>query len=146
MKKIYINLIFLTFLLFVISCAPKPAPLTTWHRVIKLEVDTPTDTELINRGMPSAFTMITPHVSSVRENAYYYQTYYTVVDELFKDSVPIAYNEKIEYYINFFQTNYHKNFVIWMERSEVYMPELKQLLARQGMPTDLAYLPLIESG
>ncbi len=146
MKKIYINLIFITFSLFIISCAPKPAPVTTWHKVIKLEVSTPTDSQLINSGMPSGFFFITPQVNSIRENAYYYETYYTVIDEIFKDAIPIAYNDKVEYYINFFQTNYHNNFIKWMERSEVYMPELKQLLREQGMPTDLAYLPLIESG
>jgi len=146
MKKIYINITFIIFSVFIISCAPKPAPVTTWHKVINIEVKTPTDDILINQGMPSGFFLITPHSNAVRKNAEYYETYYTVIDEVFKDSIPVVYNERVEYYIEFFQTNYHNNFIKWMERSEIYMPELKKLLISQGMPTDLAYLPLIESG
>ena len=146
MKKIYINLTFIIFSLLVVGCAQKPTTVTTWHKVVYIDVETPSDAQLVNSGMPSAFFLITPQVNSIRENAYYYETYYTVVDEIFKDSVPVVYNDKVEYYINFFRTNYHNNFIKWMERSEVYMPELKQLLREQGMPTDLAYIPLIESG
>lgn len=146
MKKIYINLTFIIFSVLIAGCSQKPAPVTTWHKVIEFEVDTPTDQQLINSGMPSAFLLISPHVKAVRENAYYYETYYTVIDELFPNAVPVTYNQRVEHYVEFFRTNYHNNFIKWMERSKIYMPELKQLLAEQGMPTDLAYLPLIESG
>jgi len=146
MIKNYINITFIIFLFFIISCAPKPAPLTTWHKIIKIEVDTPNDDVLISNGMPSGFFLITPQSSFIRNNTYYYEVYYTLIDEIFKSSIPITYNDKVEYYIDFFQTNYHKNFIKWMERSKVYMPLLKNLLASEGIPTDLAYLPLIESG
>ncbi len=146
MKKIYINITFIIFSFIIVSCAPKPAPVTTWHKVINFDVNTPNDDYLINNGMPSGFFLITPYSNAIRENSYYYETYYTVIDEAFKNSIPITYNERIEYYIEFFRTNYHNNFIKWMERSEIYMPELKRLLTERGMPTDLAYLPLIESG
>jgi len=146
MKKLYINITFIIFSFFVISCAPKPAPITTWHKIIKIDVDNPTDDLLISNGMPSGFFLITPQSKAIRDNTYYYEYYFAIIDEIFKDSVPITYNEKVEYYIEFFQSNYHNNFIKWLERSKLYMPELKKLLASKGMPSDLAYLPLIESG
>lgn len=146
MKRLYIYITFIIFSFFVISCAPKPAPITTWHKIIKIEVDNPTDDLLISNGMPSGFFLITPQSKSIRDNTYYYEYYFTIIDEIFKDSVPVTYNEKVEYYIEFFQTNYHNSFIKWLERSKLYMPELKKLLASEGMPSDLAYLPLIESG
>jgi len=146
MKRLYIYITFIIFSFFVISCAPKPAPITTWHKIIKIEVDNPTDDLLISNGMPSGFFLITPQSKAIRDNTYYYKYYFTIIDEIFKDSVPVTYNEKVEYYIEFFQTNYHNNFIKWLERSKLYMPELKKLLASEGLPSDLAYLPLIESG
>jgi len=111
MKRLYINITFIIFSVFVISCAPKPAPITTLHEIIKIEVDNPTDDLLISNGMPSGFFLITPQSKAIRDNTYYYEFYYTIIDEIFKDSVPITYNEKVEYYIEFFQTNYHNNFI-----------------------------------
>jgi len=146
MKKLCINIIFIIFSFFVISCAQKPAPVTTWHEVIIIDVDTPSDDLLINNGMPSGFFLITPQSKAIRDNTYYYEYYVALVDEIFKDSIPVTYNERVEYYIEFFQSNYHNNFIIWLERSKFYMPGIKKVLASEGMPSDLAYLPLIESG
>ena len=60
--------------------------------------------------------------------------------------VPVTYNSRIRFWINYFQTSGRKWFRIWLERSFKYMPTLQQKLAANGMPKDLAYLAMIESG
>jgi len=87
MIKNYINITFIIFLFFIISCAPKPAPLTTWHKIIKIEVDTPNDDVLISNGMPSGFFLITPQSSFIRNNTYYYDVYYTLIDDVAEISI-----------------------------------------------------------
>ncbi|MGI9554152.1 MAG: LysM peptidoglycan-binding domain-containing protein [Thermodesulfobacteriota bacterium] len=145
------NKIFTILLLLISSaifgCAPKaPEPVTTWHKVIEIEYEVPDDGELISGGMSSAFHLITPYSPSVRQHHQYYSIYYTTLDKRLPNSIPLIYNEKVEYYIELFQTRYRTQFNKWLSRSRYYMPHLKQMLAEEGVPTDLAYLPLIESG
>jgi len=59
---------------------------------------------------------------------------------------PITMNEQVEYYLDFFQNRQHKTFGSWLSRSARYLPMVKKQLAEAGLPQDLAYLPLIESG
>ena len=59
---------------------------------------------------------------------------------------PVTMNKQVEFYLDFF-TNRHKNsFSLWLERSGRYVPMIQQHLREAGMPEDLAYLPMIESG
>jgi membrane-bound lytic murein transglycosylase D len=60
--------------------------------------------------------------------------------------VPVVVNPQVEKYIRYFQTNGKKFFAKWLNRSSAYMPMIKGILAEEGMPEDLAYLALIESG
>ena len=60
--------------------------------------------------------------------------------------VPVTYNARIRFWINYFQTTGRKWFKIWLERSFQYIPEAQKRLAAHGMPKDLAYLAMIESG
>jgi membrane-bound lytic murein transglycosylase D len=60
--------------------------------------------------------------------------------------VPVTYNSRIRYWINYFQTTGRKWFRIWLERSYSYIPEAQRRLAAHGMPKDLAYIAMIESG
>ncbi|MCB0348171.1 MAG: lytic transglycosylase domain-containing protein [Bdellovibrionales bacterium] len=60
--------------------------------------------------------------------------------------LPITYNDKVKYWIQFYQNNGKKWFYRWLERGQVHMPELKQALANAGLPQDLAYLAMMESG
>src|SRR5690606_25061797 len=39
-----------------------------------------------------------------------------------------------------------KWFQVWLDRSEKYMPHIHRLLDQQGLPKDLSYLAMIESG
>jgi len=59
---------------------------------------------------------------------------------------PVTMNEQVEYYLDFFTNRHRKTFARWLARSARYLPMIKEEFARAGLPLDLAYLPMIESG
>lgn len=60
--------------------------------------------------------------------------------------LPVTYNAKVSYWISFFQTRGKTFFRDWLEKSTKYMPLLQTELKNAGLPTDLAYMVMIESG
>jgi membrane-bound lytic murein transglycosylase D len=60
--------------------------------------------------------------------------------------LPIVYNDKVKFWINYYQTSGKKSFSTWLERSQRYIPKIQGIFKEQGLPTDLAYLAMIESG
>ena len=60
--------------------------------------------------------------------------------------IPIVINDKVVQFIQFFQTTIRDKFVTWLARSNKYIPFMKNLLKEHGLPEDLVYLSLIESG
>jgi len=60
--------------------------------------------------------------------------------------IPIVINAKVEQFIQYFQTTAKKVFSNWLARSEKYIPFMKNLLKENGLPEDLVYMALIESG
>jgi membrane-bound lytic murein transglycosylase D len=60
--------------------------------------------------------------------------------------IPIVMNAKVEQFIQYFQTTAKKIFTNWLARSERYIPIMKNLLRENGLPEDLVYMALIESG
>ena len=67
-------------------------------------------------------------------------------EEAITYDVPVVVNDKVEFFIKYFQTRGRKHFEKWLARSERYLPMLKDIFRQSGLPEDLAYLPLIESG
>ena len=63
-----------------------------------------------------------------------------------ENNFPITINRQVEYYLNLFQNRSRKSFSRWLTRSGRYVPMISQKLKEAGLPTDLAYLPMIESG
>ncbi|MHB8149114.1 MAG: lytic transglycosylase domain-containing protein [Desulfobulbia bacterium] len=55
-------------------------------------------------------------------------------------------NNQVEYYLDYFQNRHRKTFAKWLARSSRYLPMIKKELSLAGLPEDLAYLPMIESG
>ena len=55
-------------------------------------------------------------------------------------------NEQVEYFLDYFQTKMPKRFALWLSRSGRYIPMIKKVLNEQGLPEDLIYLAMIESG
>lgn len=67
--------------------------------------------------------------------------------EQFQDfDIPIIFNDAVKYYIQWFTTEKRKVFGNWLKRSRQYVPIIREILKDQGMPEDLVYLAMIESG
>jgi len=67
-----------------------------------------------------------------------------------KDSViydvPIYMNDKVENSLVYLQTVAHDVFEKYLSRSTKYLPAMEKILKEEGLPHDIVYLPLIESG
>lgn len=71
---------------------------------------------------------------------------YSSVDQGPHFDLPVTYNSKVRTWINFYQTNGKRDFKLWLERSSRYLPKITPVLEAKGLPKDLAYLAMIESG
>ena len=60
--------------------------------------------------------------------------------------IPITINKQVEFFIEYFQTRVSKRFGIWLARSGRYVPMMRAILKEHGLPEDLVYLAMIESG
>ncbi len=60
--------------------------------------------------------------------------------------IPVEVNDDVIACIRFFQTGGRKWFTKWLERSHVWIPVERPILAQEGVPLDLVYLSMIESG
>jgi len=63
-----------------------------------------------------------------------------------KYDFPIVWNDEVKEKIIYFQTEIRKPFQKWLSNSGRYLPMIKEIFRRYGLPEDLAYLPLVESG
>lgn len=72
--------------------------------------------------------------------------HFAPVDQGPNFDIPVTYNAKVRWWINNFQTGGRKWFRTWMERSNAYLPKMQGLLRERGLPQDLAYVAMIESG
>ncbi len=59
---------------------------------------------------------------------------------------PVTMNKQVEFYLDFFQNRQRPTFTKWLERSGRFLPMIQKHLKEAGLPLDLAYLPMIESG
>ncbi len=60
--------------------------------------------------------------------------------------VPLVVNSHVEQAIVFFQTRAYKVFTRWLERAGEAIPYFSALLKEEGMPEEIVYLAMIESG
>jgi len=60
--------------------------------------------------------------------------------------IPIEFNRRVEEQIRYFQTSGRKHFEIYLARSGKYKELMQEIIAEKGLPKDLFYLALIESG
>lgn len=68
------------------------------------------------------------------------------IKEEVKFDIPIVVNDRVEYFIKYFQTAGREKFTKWLQRSGKYIPLMRKLLREHGLPEDLVYLAMIESG
>ncbi len=67
-------------------------------------------------------------------------------DQSLRFDIPITYNSKVSKWVNYFQNRGKKWFQVWLDRSDKYIPHIHRLLDQQGLPRDLCYLAMVESG
>jgi len=59
---------------------------------------------------------------------------------------PITINARVEYWIDYFCGKGRSYFAKYLERSEYFIPYIEPILKQNGLPADLVYLAMIESG
>lgn len=60
--------------------------------------------------------------------------------------IPIVMNERVENSLAYLQTVAREAFSSYLDRSSRYMPMVEDILKEEGLPHDIIYLPLVESG
>lgn len=60
--------------------------------------------------------------------------------------IPLTINDKVQHFIRYFQGPGRNSFARWLSRSERYIPMMREILRKEGLPEDLVYLAMIESG
>ena len=60
--------------------------------------------------------------------------------------IPIVLNERVNAAIRYFQTDARGAFERYFSRSTRYLPLIREIIRSYGLPEDLCYLPLVESG
>ena len=60
--------------------------------------------------------------------------------------IPITINDAVERWLEYFQTDGRKNFAIYLSRAGRYEPMMRAMFRDAGLPEDLVYVSLIESG
>ncbi|MCC7431843.1 LysM peptidoglycan-binding domain-containing protein [bacterium] len=66
--------------------------------------------------------------------------------EITDGGIPLVINDKVLQVAKYLSVNIKERFSHSLERSTKYLPMIKRVFAEEGVPQDLAYLPLIESG
>ena len=68
-------------------------------------------------------------------------------DESDMAQLPVEFNEKVTKQIEYFQSPKGRKYMSkYLARSSRYLPKMKEILRKHGLPEDLVYIALIESG
>lgn len=71
---------------------------------------------------------------------------FNLIDTEDFNNTPVYATRKVAYYLRYFATNGRDTFQQWLDQSGPYLYHIKEILREEGLPEDLALLPLIESG
>ena len=61
-------------------------------------------------------------------------------------NVPLERNRQVDNAIKFFQGKGRKVFTRWLQRAETIVPQMQAIIREEGMPEELVYVAMIESG
>lgn len=92
---------------------------------------------------PNTYTTLAPPPLNTKVNN---ELVYNSVGQGPHFDLPVTYNAKVRSWISYYQKGGKKDFKIWLERSARYLPKIIPVLDAQGLPRDLVYLAMIESG
>ena len=88
--------------------------------------------EIENYSIGEVLRIEEPNTTSLYDNSRY--------------DFPITMNSRVEGWIDYFTGRGRPHMERYLSRSSRYIPVMKQILKREGLPEDLVYLALIESG
>ena len=60
--------------------------------------------------------------------------------------LPVTYNYQVSFWVNNFQTRGQKWFREWLSKASKYLPFIQDELKKANLPSDLAFMVMIESG
>ena len=69
-----------------------------------------------------------------------------LIEQQPRNVFPVIVNNQVRMYLDLFQNSQRKSFEIWLERSGRYLPLILGELHKTGLPPELVYLAMIESG
>ena len=76
--------------------------------------------------------------------------FFGIEDQLNSDRVtydiPMVDNAQVQKYIRYYTEKQRKWFTVWLQRSTRYVPLMEEIFVEEGLPRDMVYLAMIESG
>jgi len=151
-------------LLFIIGCGNKYQSQKTSQTIAGIHIgDSNTnpeikivdgDTDYYSRDYRSqenikpSFFFLNPNIQAWK-TYYHFENLFIELPDIapdYENEIPVVLNDRVMHYMNYFQTRGRRSFSIWLARSGKYIPNMKTILQQRGMPTDLVYLAMIESG
>ncbi len=100
----------------------------------------PSDLEELAGGAPASFDL------AALKNEKVDLSELQMPADLPPSDLPLTLNSQVEYFIKQFQGSSKASFTRWLTRSTRYIPMMRQVLHKEGLPEDLVYLAMIESG
>lgn len=139
--------VFLTFLLIFILPASLPASDLT-STLLKEFSETAAERKLSAHTSHSLEKSLeVPLSEEMQQNIVSPDFDISLLKEQLPDSdIPLTLNSKVNYFIDYFQHSGRSSFSKWLSRSERFIPLMKDILRKEGLPEDLVYLAMIESG
>jgi membrane-bound lytic murein transglycosylase D len=94
----------------------------------------------------SAFMMRFEDLESLRNWRGYAEMQRSIAPDSVVYDIPIVWNDRVKNCIVYFQTLARPNMELYLTRAGKYLPMMREIFQSYGLPADLCYLPLIESG
>lgn len=101
---------------------------------------------LFSNAAPIASTKDQPPITMGSEIIAQDSTPITADDQAPIFDIPITYNTRVQFWIRHFQTAGRHDFQRWLERSTRFSPYILKELEKAGLPKDIIYTAMIESG
>lgn len=107
---------------------------------------------LIEKDLPNCKGCIhgSSHPKTFSQNTEVYELDKEAVDELglrnTKFDIPVTWNKQVAMWVKFFTGKGRRHFVNYTNRAGRYAPVLSKIMADNGLPRDLIYLAMAESG
>jgi membrane-bound lytic murein transglycosylase D len=135
----------LFFLLAVLSAC---SPLTTAHRSAGIDPDSYGDAEEIQAVPVEPEEELAEELAGLEKLGDWSSTPIPLQEQEVTTvyDFPVTINKQVEFYLDLFQNRQKKYFKRWLARSGKYLPAISHELRAAGLPQDLAYLAMIESG